>query len=129
MASCGQKYGRRSAPGPRTDVKLDEREQVTFDLYLADTKDREEIQTMQMTWAEELELKGIKKGRREGRREGRQEGRQEGMRMLLLQTLERRFGQVPQATLDKISRLEQSDRLQDVAARLLDATSLDDLKI
>ena len=111
-----------------TYVKLDTGEQAVYDLYLEDIEEREEIQAMQMTWAEELELKGLEKGLEKGRREGRQEGRQEGMKTLLIQLMERRFGRLPGSILDRLSRLNEPSRLQEVQTLILDAESLDDLK-
>ncbi len=59
---------------------------------------------------------GIQKGRMEGRQEGRMEGKQEGMQKALVQVildiLELRFYEIPQAICQKIQNIQDIDRLR-----------------
>lgn len=93
-----------------TYVQLDDAAQEEYDALLAE-KGHEEVATMEMTWADRL----------------RQEGFEAGKRDLLLEQLERRFGPLPQTTVQRVSSLTSSDELSRLAARVLDAPSLDDL--
>jgi hypothetical protein len=52
---------------------------------------------------------------------------QEGKRALLLEQLDRRFGPLPEATVKGVHALTSSEELSRLAARVLDAPSLDDL--
>ncbi|HUP42131.1 MAG TPA: DUF4351 domain-containing protein [Thermoanaerobaculia bacterium] len=93
-----------------TYVQLDDAAQEEYDALLAG-EGYEEVATMEMTWADRL----------------RQEGFEAGKRDLLLEQLERRFGPLPQTTVQRVSSLTSSDELSRLAARVLDAPSLDDL--
>ena len=64
----------------------------------------------------------IQSAREEGRREGRQ---QEG-RQLLLRQIEKRFGSVPDWAVKRLDALDTAGT-EDLALRLLDAPSLNDL--
>ena len=72
----------------------------------------------------------ILQGRREGREEGRQEGRQEGLieasQKMLRLMLEQRFGTLPQWVDARLADSSVS-QLDDMAVRILQAASLDDL--
>lgn len=102
-----------------TYVKLDDGEQMTFERCLEEVTEREEVRAMQMTWAEELELKGLERGL--------EQGRYEGMRTLLVRLLEHRFGALPRRLVESLDRLDEPDRLQKLADQILDAKSLDEL--
>ena len=93
-----------------TYVQLDAAAQEEYDALLAE-EGHEEVATMEMTWADRL----------------RQEGFEAGKRDLLLEQLERRFRPLPQTTVQRVSSLTSSDELSRLAARVLDAPSLDDL--
>jgi hypothetical protein len=71
--------------------------------------------TMEMTWAGRL------------RAEGREEGREEGKRELLLEQLERRFGPLSKTTVKRVHAISSSEELSNLAARVLDAPSLEEL--
>jgi hypothetical protein len=70
---------------------------------------------MEMTWADTLLAKGMEKGREEGRREA------------LLELLERRFGPLPAATVERVRGLTSSAEISRLLARVLDAGSIEDL--
>lgn len=63
---------------------------------------------------------------REAKEEGRLEGQQQEAVNLLLRQLSRRFGQLSDRTLERISNLPLSV-LEDLSEALLDFSSLDDL--
>ncbi len=70
--------------------------------------------------------KGLQKGLQKGLEKGLTKGRREGERTIVLRQIAQRFGSVPPATLKRIEALPSS-KLERLAVRLLDATSLDDL--
>jgi flagellar biosynthesis/type III secretory pathway protein FliH len=91
----------------------------------------EEVATMEMTWAgriaHEARESALKEGIEKGIERGLEKGREEGKRDLLLEQLERRFGPLPQAIVKRVRTLTSSEELSRLAARVLDAPSLEDL--
>ncbi len=63
---------------------------------------------------------------KKGREEGRQEGRQEGELVILRRQIEKRFGSVPAAATERLSKLSAKE-LEELSVRVLDARSLEDL--
>ena len=86
---------------------------------------------MEMTWAgriaHEARESALKEGIEKGLEKGLEKGREEGKRDLLLEQLERRFGPLPQATVKRVRALTSPEELSRLAARVLDAPSLEDL--
>ena len=82
---------------------------------------------MEMTWADKLRQEGFEVGVREGIKEGEEKGKKEGKRDLVLHLLERRFGPLPPATVKRVRALTSTEELSRLAARVLDAPSLEDL--
>jgi hypothetical protein len=109
-----------------TYVQLDRTAQEEYEALLAE-EGHEEVATMETTWADRLRQEGFEAGVREGIQEGRVEGRGEGKRDLVLDLLDRRFGPLPEATVKRVRALTSSEELSRLAARVLDAPSLDDL--
>ncbi len=117
-----------------TYVQWNDAAQAEYEALLAE-EGNEEVATMEMTWADTLRAegmekgleKGLEQGREEGREEGREKGREEGRRELLLEQLERRFGPLPPATVERVRSLTSRKELSRLAARVLDATSLEEL--
>jgi flagellar biosynthesis/type III secretory pathway protein FliH len=113
---------------------LDRAAQEEYETLLAE-EGHDEVATMETTWADRLRQEGfevgiregIEEGKEEGRQEGKQVGMQEGKRALLLEQLDRRFGPLPEATVKGVHALTSSEELSRLAARVLDAPSLDDL--
>jgi hypothetical protein len=64
---------------------------------------------------------------RKGRKAGRQEGQIEGMRQLLLRQLERRFGALPQGARRRVRAISSTEKLEELAERVLIAGSLAEL--
>lgn len=93
-----------------TYVQLDDAAQEEYRDLLAEEGD-DTMATMEMTWAGRL----------------RAEGKEEGKRELLLEQLERRFGPLPDATVRRVHAISSSKELSRLAARMLDARSLEEL--
>jgi len=60
-------------------------------------------------------------------KEGRKEGRQEGMRELLLHTIERRFGPLPEEQRRRFEAITSPARLKRLADKILTVSSLDEM--
>lgn len=74
-----------------------------------------EVRAMEMTWADKIEARGREKGVLSGTRD------------VIVRLLESRFGEIPRRVRDQLSRIDDPERLQGLATRLLDAESLQDL--
>ena len=70
--------------------------------------------------------RGLEQGREEGREEGREQGTQTEALAYTRRLLSRRFGTLPTAIEDRLSKLSTIE-LEDLGVRLLDATALSDL--
>jgi predicted transposase YdaD len=69
---------------------------------------------------------GLKQGLEQGMKQGMQQGMQKGRREILRRLLEKRFGPLPNAIETRLSALSEA-QLDEIALRLLDAGSLDEL--
>jgi hypothetical protein len=101
-----------------TYVQLNDEARAEYEQLLADEPNRE-VTIMEMTWADTLEAKGMEKGL--------ERGRLEGMRAVLLGQLERRFGPLTKRTRKQIGAIASPEELSNLAGRVLDARTLDDL--
>jgi predicted transposase YdaD len=70
---------------------------------------------------------GLEEGRREEHREGIEHGSLQSARSLVLQTIEIRFGQIPEELRTNIAACTSTDRLSDYHRRALLADSIDEL--
>ena len=68
----------------------------------------------------------FREGKLEGKLEGRQEGRQEGELAVLRRILTLRFGKIPAAIDERLSKLSTAE-LDDLTPRLLNAKSIEEL--
>ena len=107
LVNCAESY-----------IELDQTAWEEYEALLAE-KGNEEVAMMEMTWAGRIA--------HEARESALQEGREEGKRDLLLEQLERRFGPLSQTTVKRVRGLTSSEELSRLAARVLDAPSLEDL--
>jgi flagellar biosynthesis/type III secretory pathway protein FliH len=109
---------------------LDHAAQEEYEALLAE-KGHEKVATMEMTWADRLRQEGRQEAResalQEGLEKGMEKGREEGKRDLLLDLLQHRFGPLPKSTVKRVHTLTTSEELSRLAARVLDASSLEDL--
>ncbi|NHZ96551.1 Rpn family recombination-promoting nuclease/putative transposase [Massilia sp. CCM 8734] len=76
------------------------------------------------TWAEEFEDIGFQKGSEKGKAEGRTEGQLSALRGVLTHLLHKRFGDLPEAAVQRIAAATQAD-LEQWCQRSLDAPGLD----
>jgi predicted transposase YdaD len=74
----------------------------------------------------EGEERGRKEGEERGRQQGREEGRVEGEHRFLSKLLERRFGPLPEAIMERLKTAEPAE-LERWGVRLLTARSLDEV--
>lgn len=113
-----------------TYIQWDKAAQEEYEALLAE-EGHEEVATMEMTWADRLRQEGRQEAResalQEGLQKGLQKGREEGKRDLLLDLLQHRFGPLPKATVKRVRGLTSSEELSRLAARVLDAPSLEEL--
>jgi flagellar biosynthesis/type III secretory pathway protein FliH len=75
--------------------------------------------------------KGIEQGLEQGIKRGIERGVAEGLllgqRRVLVAQLQRRFGEIPSDVIARINSIIESGRLDELATRVLDARSLDDM--
>lgn len=116
LASCVETY-----------VQLNESEREAYETLL-DHEENREVAAMERTLLTTLD-RAAQRGFAEGKQEGKQEGRAEGKRELLLDLLGRRFGPLPDATVQRVQALTSPEELSRLAERVFDARSLDDLGI
>ena len=83
-----------------------------------------EIYESGITWADRMREFALERAREEGLAQGMEQG----MERVLLLLMERRFGELPEAVRLEVQALD-SEALEDLADRLLTATSLADLKL
>jgi predicted transposase YdaD len=86
---------------------------------------RQEVQAVKRTIAEEMQ----EKGRRKGRREGRQEGEIRARQQMLLLLLRRRFGEIPEETAAAINACRDVRQLDLWGENFAVAATLEDIGI
>jgi flagellar biosynthesis/type III secretory pathway protein FliH len=109
-----------------TYVELDPAAREEYRALLAE-KGHEEVAEMEMTWADRMRQEGREEARESALREGLEKGIEMGKRDLLLEQLEHRFGPLSKATVKRVQALTSPEELSRLAARVLDAPSLDEL--
>ena len=98
----------------RTYVRLDEEAAREYEKLLHEPRNQE-VEAMVMTWAEEVEAKGLKKGRLQG------------MRDLVLHLLSQRFGAPSETVRRRVSAITSSQELTRLAERLVQVDSPEEL--
>jgi flagellar biosynthesis/type III secretory pathway protein FliH len=109
-----------------TYLQLDDAAREEYEVLLAATRN-EEVAMMETTWADRLRQEARQEAWESALEEGLQKGREEGKRDLLLEQIERRFGPLPEATVLRVRALTSPEELSRLAARVLDAPSLEAL--
>jgi hypothetical protein len=94
----------------------------------ADLERRREVQTMSQTIAEALIEEGMEKGMEEGMEKGIATGRLLSARAMLRKLLEKHFGALPEALVERINATDDVDRLQAAFDQALVLTNLADLQ-
>ena len=128
-------------------LKLNRDETKRFESEVAgtelDLEEKEEVMEMVTSWEREGIKKGLRRGRRDGLRKGLekgiekgiergvekgvQKGRQEERQDALLETLEIRFGKIPEAAAARIRSITDASDLRALFRQALAATSLAEL--
>ena len=108
-----------------TYLQLTPEEQERYRRLLGRDSCQAEVETMEQIWSEKM----IAKGRQEGIAKGRQEGRREGALAVLLSQIEHRFGEIPSTARQRLETRATNGSLDDLARRLVDARSLEDLDL
>lgn len=106
-----------------TYVQLNEAERGSYEALL-DRDENQEVAVMERTL-----LTTLDRAAQRGYKEGLSEGERVGKRELLLDLLGRRFGPLPQATVQRVQALTSPEELSRLAERVLDARSLDELEL
>jgi flagellar biosynthesis/type III secretory pathway protein FliH len=116
LANCAETY-----------IQLDESEREAYETLLAREENRE-VAIMERTLLTSFD-RAAQRGFEQGLEQAREKGLVQGRRDLLLDLLERRFGPLPKATVQRVQALGSPEELSRLAERVLDARSLDDLGI
>ena len=87
------------------------------------------MQDAELTWAEELEEKGLKKGLEKGLEKGREEGLLTGKRETLLRLLTAKFGPLPESATKLVQNMDSVDALDRYLERVLVARSLAEMHL
>ena len=104
-----------------TYIQLDERDAAEYD-RLRGLEVNEEVKTMEMTWAERMELQGVEKGMEQGLTAGLQ-----ALRQVVVRLLGRRFGPVPETVQRKVEAIDSMESLGDLAEKVLEARSIEEM--
>lgn len=89
-----------------------------------------------MTWADWVQMharkegldEGLELGRQQGRRQGREEGLETGMRSVVLRQMDQKLGPLSDEVRQRVEALSNG-QIEELALRVLDAESLDDLEL
>jgi len=85
-----------------------------------------EVRAMEMTWAEKMEVEYTEKGVRKGLQQGVAQG-VEVLHRVVLRLLSQRFGAVPETLQRKVEAIDSMDSLSNLATRVLEVKSIDDM--
>jgi len=109
---------------------------------LCRTQESPEIETMELTWADQIEAKatkkglargleqGLKRGLERGLETGRERALQEGadhLRRLVTRHLGQRFGKVPASLRKRLAAIRSLDELSAIADRIFEVQSIEEL--
>ena len=126
--NAAQRYLLVNCVGTYVQLDQEQEEDLMATLEEHGRRDILEIYDSGITWADRKREQALARAREEGLAQGMEEGLERGMERVLLRQMERRFGELPEAVRLKVQALD-SEALEDLADRLLTATSLDDLKL
>jgi hypothetical protein len=85
------------------------------------------LEATELTWADQVFLRGRQEGREEGRQEGRQEGTVLAMREAIRRVVRARFGSVPPALESALQAMTREEELAALFDRGLKAQAVDEL--
>ncbi|HEX3531643.1 MAG TPA: DUF4351 domain-containing protein [Thermoanaerobaculia bacterium] len=101
-----------------TYIQLDERDAAEYD-RLRSLEVNEEVKTMEMTWAERMELQGVEKGI--------VAGKLQALRQVVVRLLSRRFGPVPETVQRKVEAIDSMESLGSLAEKVLEVESIEEM--
>ena len=112
-----------------TYLQLDERDLAEYE-SLRGLLVNMEVRDMEMTWAEKMEMeyteKGVQKGLQQGVAQGIAQG-VEALHQVVLRLLSQRFGAIPETVQRKVEAIDSIDSLSDLATKVHEAKSIDDM--
>jgi hypothetical protein len=119
-----------------TYMELNDAEERDFERLMSDPS-HEEAREMVNIFEQRAMEKGIEKGIEQGLEQGIKrgiergvaEGLLQGQRRVLITQLQRRFGEIPSDVIARIDSIIESGRLDELATRVLDAPSLEEMGI
>jgi len=85
------------------------------------------LEATELTWADQVFLRGRQEGREEGRQEGRQEGAVQATREAIRRVVRAHFGSVPPALETALQAMTQEEELAALFDRALHAQPVDEL--
>ncbi|HXU46594.1 MAG TPA: DUF4351 domain-containing protein [Thermoanaerobaculia bacterium] len=103
-----------------TYLQLTGREATEFDALR--TRDSLEVEEMELTWADQIEAKGVAKGIERGVEKG-----VDRLRQTVLRQLDQRFGQVSPALRRRVEAIRSLDELGAIADRIFEVQVLEEL--
>jgi len=112
-----------------TYLQLDERDLAEYE-SLRGLLVNTEVRAMEMTWAEKMEVEYTEKGVRKGLQQGVAQGVAQGVEALhrvVLRLLSQRFGAVPETVQRKVEAIDSMDSLSNLAAKVLEVRSIDEM--
>ena len=108
-----------------TYLQLDDRDLAEYE-SLRGLVVNTEVRAMEMTWADMKELEGVRKGVAQGLAQGLAQG-VEALHQVVLRLLNQRFGTVPDSVRQKVEAIDSMDSLSDLATKILEVKSIDDM--
>ncbi len=105
-----------------TYIQLDDRDAAEYD-RLRSLEVNEEVKSMEMTWAERMELQGVEKGMEQGL----VAGKLQALRQVVVRLLGRRFGPVPETVQRKVEAIDSMESLGSLAERVLEVESIEEM--
>jgi len=100
-----------------TYLQLDDRDSAEYE-HLRGLAVNREVRAMEMTWAERMEVEYTQKGIRQGL---------EALHRVVLRLLAQRFGAVPETVRQKVEAIDSTDVLSDLAGRVMEVKSIDEM--
>ena len=100
-----------------TYLQLEERDLAEYE-RLRELAINREVIAMEMTWAEKMEIEYTQRGFQRGL---------DALHHVVLRLLSQRFGSVPEAVRQKVEAIDSMDSLSNLAGKVLEVQSIDDM--
>ena len=105
-----------------TYIQLNPEQAAEYQTLLAE-QGNEEVKTMEMTWADEIEARGVQKGLEKGIQQGIK-----GMQKMVLRLMEKRWDTVPGPIRQRVEAIDSQDTLTELVDQIISVSSWDALK-